>query len=101
MNPLTRMELGTVVYSSPPFMIASIDSESCLFGGFLDVPVTEVCVFEGHSDAGVSEEARDQGDRHAVHHCVAGMSMPEIVKLDVLNAGLAAHQVPEPEVECA
>ena len=49
----------------------------------------------------MAEQAGDHRHRHAAHHCVAGMGMPEIVKANVLDASLAPGAMPERKVAAA
>ena len=49
----------------------------------------------------MTEQAGDHRHRHAAHHCVAGMGMPEIVKANVLDASLAPGAMPERKVAAA
>ena len=63
-------------------------------GRRLDLPVSEVGVAERHADVGMTEQPRDHRHRHRVHHRVAGVRVPEIVKPDVLDAGLAPDPGP-------
>ena len=70
-------------------------------GGGFDLAVSEVGVSEGHSDIGMAEQPRDHRHGHAVHHGVAGMRMAEIVKPDILDAGVLPDAAPEPELGAA
>lgn len=62
-----------------------------------DLPVSEMGVVEGHADVGMTEHAGDYRYRHAIHHRMAGMRVPEVMKLHILDAGLLADPVPNGE----
>ena len=70
-------------------------------GRLLDFPVPEMGVAQRRADIGMAKQAGDHRHRHAIHHCVAGMGMPEIVKANVLDASLAPGAAPEREVSAA
>ena len=70
-------------------------------GRLLDFPVPEMGVAQRRADIGMAKQAGDHRHRHAVHHCVAGMGMPEIVKANTLDASLAPGAIPEREVAAA
>ena len=50
---------------------------------------------------GMTKQPGDDRNRHAVHHCVAGMGMAQIVKANVLDARLVPGAIPEHEVAAA
>ena len=77
------------------------DGLSDPLGRGLDVAIPEMGVAQGHAHVGVAEKPGDHGNRHAVHHRVAGMRMTEVVEADVLDAGFPPDTVPEPEVGAA
>ena len=70
-------------------------------GRLLDFPVPEMGVSQRRADIGMAKQAGDHRHRHAVHHCVAGMGMPEIVKANTLDASLAPDTIPERKVAAA
>ena len=55
----------------------------------LDFAVAEMCATQRHPDISMSEQPGGYRYRHAVHHRVAAMRFAEVVKRDVLDAGLA------------
>ena len=68
--------------------------------GGLDVPVTDVCVAQRHLHLGVAEQTRHHRQRNALHRCLAGKCMPEIVKAGHLRrpASAAAHPSQKPVI---
>ena len=70
-------------------------------GRLLDFPVPEMGVAQRRADIGMAKQAGDHRHRHAVHHRVAGMGMPEIVKANTLDASLAPGAIPERKVAAA
>ena len=70
-------------------------------GGSLDLAVPEMGMAQRHPRIGMAQQARDHRHRHPVHHRVARVRVPEIVRAHVLEPGLPAHPVPEREVGAA
>ena len=67
----------------------------------LDLAISQMGVTQRGPHIGMTKQAGDHRHRHAVHHCVAGMGMPEIVKANTLDARLAPGAIPERKVSAA
>ena len=67
-------------------------------GRGLDLAISQMCVTQRRADIGMTEQAGYYRHRHAVHHRVAGMRVPEVVKANILDAGFPPGAVPEREV---
>ena len=67
----------------------------------LDFPVCEMGVAQRRADIGMTEQARDHRHRHPVHHRMAGVGVPKVVKTNILDARLLSGAVPKGKVAAA
>ncbi len=65
------------------------------FGSFLDLAVPDMGVAHGHGDIAVTEQAGDDRQGNAVHRCLAGYRMTEVMQTDIFDPGLAPDTIPE------
>ena len=62
-------------------------------GGGLNVPVADMHVTQRHLHLGVAEQTRHHRQRNALHRCLAGKCVPEVVKAHVFQAGAPSHKL--------
>ena len=75
-----------------------VDYLSDAFGCGLNVAVADMRITQRHRRVGVTEHFRHRRQRNAPRHRLARYRMPQIVKPDILDAGVLPRPAPETQV---